>query len=223
MIIAGMIIAGSGEFFSHSRAWGQTAPPAGVITRTLQAELLKTIDASHSRAGDEVTARTITPLDVGGTNLPAGTILRGHITDADTSRITLVFDHVESKKSATVSVGLSLRAVMMPRVGMKSPPKAGSAEEQISPSAQALGSGGSAMRSPGVAASDSSDTIFKGPRSGTQRAPTVETRNGGVIGLPDIHLQVSDDPRAGATFNTEKGHKLRLEKGLQMMFVVSPP
>ena len=55
-------------------------------------------------------------------------------------------------------------------------------------------------------------------RSGPDR---VETRNGGVIGVPGLHLTVNADPKAGAVFQTDKAQKLKLEKGLLLMFVVS--
>jgi len=43
----------------------QTQVPAQP-TVTLQAELLKTIEASHAKVGDEITARTATPLEIAG-------------------------------------------------------------------------------------------------------------------------------------------------------------
>jgi hypothetical protein len=45
--------------------------------------------------------------------------------------------------------------------------------------------------------------------------------NGGVMGLPGVDLKVSADPKAGAAFEVAKNKKLQLEKGLQLMFVVS--
>jgi len=79
------------------------------------------------------------------------------------------------------------------------------------------------LRSPVAAAEDSSDTVFKGPDAAKHGPGPVETRNGGVIGLPGIHLEVSNDPKAGAAFESDPGHKLRLEKGLQLLFVVTRP
>jgi len=70
------------------------------------------------------------------------------------------------------------------------------------------------LRSPQAAVEDSAVTVFKGPSS-------VETGNGGVVGLPGVKLTVSPDPKAGATFQADKDHPLKLEKGLQVMFVVS--
>jgi hypothetical protein len=42
-----------------------------------------------------------------------------------------------------------------------------------------------------------------------------------VIGLPGVQLTVSPDPKAGAAFLVDKDHKLKLDKGLQAIFVVS--
>ena len=45
--------------------------------------------------------------------------------------------------------------------------------------------------------------------------------SGGVMGLPGVDLKVSADPKAGAAFEVAQNNKLQLEKGLQVMFVVS--
>ncbi len=203
-------------------ASGQTAPTSGgaSATLTVQAELLKTVDASHVKVGDEIIARTDTSLELAGAKFPTGSTLLGHITEAEPSKLALVFDHIAVKKNAPVPATFSLRAVMMPH----SPPQ--SAGEQMSPRAE--GSGGTGvdqalqtprgrgdmLRSPEAAAKDSAVTVFQGPRP-------VETGNGGVIGLSGVRLAVSSDPKVGATFQADKDQKLKLEKGLLVMFVVS--
>jgi len=75
------------------------------------------------------------------------------------------------------------------------------------------------MRSADTAARDSVDMPSK--NSGPAAAAPVETRNGRVIKLPGVHLDVSPDPKVGAVFHADKDQKLRLEKGLQLMFVMS--
>jgi hypothetical protein len=210
---------------------GQTvASPASSANPRLQAELLKTIDAAHARVGSDVTARTVTPLEFNGAKFPAGTIVKGHIAKAEPSRLVLVFDHIEAKKSPLMPMGLSLRAIMMP-YPLSSGQSSSDSGQQRSPRAESLGgsranpavdsaSSGNLMRSPAAAAADSVYMPSTGPRP---EGPTVETRNGGVIGLPDVRLEVNSDPKVGAVFQVEQGHKLRLEKGLQLMFVVSAP
>ena len=115
--------------------WGQT-PPATTATPAgpkLQAELLKMIDASHARVGDEVTARTVTPLEFNGSKFPAGAVVKGHVAEAAPNRLLLLFDSIVVKKNAPVALGLSLRAAMMPKSAGQS--------AQISPRAE--GAGGS--------------------------------------------------------------------------------
>jgi hypothetical protein len=221
-VVAVFILAVSALALSAPHAWGQTVPagsgaPAGP---RLQAELLKTLDASHAKVGDEVTARTVTPLEFDGAKFPTGSTVIGHVKQVDPSRLVLVFDHIVVKKNAPAPVGLSLRAVVMPQSQQ-------SIGEQMSPRAEAGGPGSAAnpavqtgqgrgdlLRSPEAAAQDSAVTVFQGPSS-------VETGNGGVVGLPGVQLGVSDDPKVGASFQAAKDQKLRLEKGLQVMFVVS--
>ena len=203
-------------------ARGQAVPAGGGAPAAprLQAELLKTIDASHAKAGDEVTARTVTPLEFDGAKFPAGSTVIGHVKEADPGRLLLVFDHLAVKKNASAAVGLSLRAVVMPQaqpsIGQQMSPRAeaggpGSAEN---PAVQTGQGRGDLLRSPEAAAQDSAVTVFHGPSS-------VETGNGGVVGLPGVQLGVNDDPKVGASFQAAKDQKLRLEKGLQIMFVVS--
>ena len=206
------------------RASGQTLPTGGGVSTalTVQADLLKAIDASHARVADEVTARTGAPLDLGGAKFPVGSTVFGHVTEAEPSRLVLVLDHIAVKKNAPVPATFSLRAVMMPH----SPPQ--STGDQISPRAEGgdrvagldpatvrSPTSSDMLRSPEAAVQDSAVTVFQGPRS-------VETGNGGVIGLPGVHLggeRRSQSRRA--TFQADKNQQLRLEKGLLVIFVVS--
>jgi hypothetical protein len=206
-----------------SRAFGQAQPAAPSTGPKLQAELLKSLDASHAKVGDEVTARTITQLEFTGSKFPAGAVVRGHVAEAAPNRLLLVFDSIVVKKNAPVALGLSLRAAMMPKAAAQS--------AQISPRAEGAGGSngvdqalqtprgrGDMLRSPSAAAKDSTNTVFQGPK----QSEPVMVVNGGVMGLPGIDLKVSPDPKAGAAFEVDKTHTLQLEKGLQVMFVVSP-
>ena len=230
--LATVVVAVTSSLSPGPLSWGQTAPTAGVASTgpRLQAELLNTIDASHARVGDPVTARTVTPLDIDAVKFPSGAMVKGHVAKAEPMLLLLVFDSIEVDKTMPLPVGLSLRAVMMPHPVLT--PQSQPTDAQLSPRAEAGGRGtgvdrgtqtrrGDMLRSPEAAAQDSADTIFEGSRAVPVSPRTVETRNGGVIGLPGVQLLASTDPKAGATFQTEKNHKLKLEKGLQLMFMVS--
>jgi hypothetical protein len=184
-----------------ARSKSDTSTP----TVTLPAELLKTIEANHAKVGDEITARTATALDITGIKFPVGALVQGHITKVEPNLLVMVFNQIAVKKEPPVSLGLSLRAVMMPQA----PPKAMS--QQISPSAEAANSGG-LLRSPTVAAQDSSVSIFDSSQH------PVMAGNGEVVGLSGVKLMVSSDPKAGSAFQSEPAVKLKLEKGLQLMF-----
>lgn len=201
-IVALSVIMGMRSLHAQSQT-----PPGSTIT--LQAELLKTVDAGHAKAGDELTARTITPLEFGGTKFPVGSTVAGHITKAEPNLLIVVFDQLLVKKNPPAPLSFSLRAVMMPQGGA-SPAMA----ERISPSAEAAGSGG-LLRSPQMAAQDSAVSIFDSSQH------PIMAGNGGVIGLSGLKLVVSSDPKIGSAFQTDPDKKLKLEKGLQLMFVVS--
>ena len=185
----------------------QTSTPAGP-TVTLQAELLKPIDAGHVKSGDEVTARTVSAVEVDGTKFPVGATVVGHVTKAEPNLLILVFDQIAVKKNAPVPLSLSLRAVMMPH---ETSPAMG---ERISPTAEA-GPGGGLLRSPQTAAQDSTVSIFDSSQH------PVMAGNGGVIGLSGVRLLISSDPKIGSALQADPDRKLKLDKGLQLMFVVS--
>jgi len=194
-------------------AYPQAAPPAKTqVAKTLQAELTRSLEASKAKVGDVVTAETVTPLELDSMKVPLRTKVIGHVLTAEPNRLVLVFDQIVIKKDQSIPLKFSLRAVMMPQ-------PAASLGDQMSPSA--LGGGG---RYPGSAATNAgnrersptdmtADSVYM-PQAG------AETRSGSVVGLPGVELIVSDDPKTGTTLQTT-GRKLSLEKGLQMMFLVS--
>ncbi len=202
LLVFGFAVAVFGMLPLHAQTAATASP-----TVTLQAELLKPIDASHVKAGDEVTVRTANLLEFGGTKFPVGATVVGHVTKAEPNLVILVFDQIVVKHSAT-PLSLSLRAVMMPQGASQA------MGERMSPSAEALGSGG-LLRSPQTAAQDSAVSVFDGSQH------PVMAGNGGVIGLSGVKLLVSSDPKIGSAFQTDPDKKLKLEKGLQLMFVVS--
>jgi hypothetical protein len=190
------------------------------------------VDAAHAKVGDEVQAKTYTSFEFGSAEIPVGSIVLGRVTEAAPDRLVLLFDRIAIAKGVPVAAGLSLRAVMMMHSAPGSPQNSG----QLSPRAETGGGGtgvdqavqhpgsrGDMLRSPEAAAADSANTVFRGEHPAAQAPQPVETRNGGVIGVPGLHLTVNADSKAGAVFETDKAQKLKLEKGLLLMFVVSEP
>lgn len=195
-------LRGQAQAQAQPQAAQQAAPSAH-----LQAELLKPVDSAKAKAGDEVTARTVMPLALGDKKFPVGSTVIGHVTEIGPGQLGLTFDQIAVKKNPPVPLALSLRAVMMPH---GAPASTG---EEISPSANS-GPGGGLLRSPTMAAQDSSVSIFDGNHP-------VTATNGGVVGMPGVRLLVSADSKMGCVFQSEKGADLKLEKGLQLMFVVT--
>lgn len=202
-----------------------SAPAGAPAALRLQAELLKTVDASRAKAGDEVTAKTVTTLEIAGQKFAPGATLKGHVTEAAPDHLSLVFDSIAVKKNSA-PLGLSLRAVMMPHA-QSTPisPRAdgGGGNTGTDVAIQEPRGRGDMLRSPTAAAEDSSNTVFHEPQAGATQSHQVNATAGDVIGLEDVQLKVSDDPKVGATFLATKHQKLQLQKGLQMMFAVLPP
>ena len=61
-----------------------------------------------------MTARTVMPLEFDEVKFPPGAMIKGHVVQAEPMRLLLVFDSIEVNQSTPLSVGLTLRAVMMP-------------------------------------------------------------------------------------------------------------
>src|SRR5689334_2808539 len=70
-------------------AWSQDVPDSSKSPR-LQAELLKTLEGAHLRPGDEVLARSVTPLEIGGVKFAPGAIVKGRVVEAEPARIVLI-------------------------------------------------------------------------------------------------------------------------------------
>jgi hypothetical protein len=79
-VTLGLFVAGVSAQTPATPASPAASAPTGP---TLQAELLKTIDASHAKAGDEVTARIVAPVEFDGAKYPAGAVVLGHVTEVD--------------------------------------------------------------------------------------------------------------------------------------------
>ena len=100
-VLCGLLVGSFLMVLAANRASGQTAStptpapmpaPAAASANEpsgprLQAELLKTIDASTAKVGDEVTLKTIQPLEFDGAKYPAGATLSGHVTQVDAGHL----------------------------------------------------------------------------------------------------------------------------------------
>ena len=200
-------------------AFAQTSPQS----QTVQVELQKAIKTKNAKVGDEVKARTVTPLVVnGGTVIPVGSTVMGHIvevqpdvTGSDASSLTLAFDSVNIDHGQKLPLKFALLAAMrrgessqqqQPQQQPDNTPPAGQAQPEM----QIL-HGGS------ITPHNTPETLKKMPEK--KENPGVAAQTGSVIGMPGVRLEITDGSDSSSTFHST--HKnLQLDSGMQFILKV---
>lgn len=196
-------------------ALAQSSPQSG----TVQVELQKTIKTKNAKVGDEVKARTVSPLIVNhGTVIPAGSTVVGHIIAAEAdapgtgaSSVTLAFDSVNVEHGQKLLSKFSLLAAMRPGESSQQPaqqqalstPPAGQAQPEM----QVLHGGPQTPH-------NEPETLKKMPNQ--KQNPGVAAQTGSVIGMPNVSLEIND---TGSTFRSPRKN-LQLDSGLQFILKV---
>lgn len=199
-------------------AFAQVSPQS----QTVQVELQKTIKTKSAKVGDEVKARTVTPLIVSGTVIPVGSPVMGHIiaveseaTGSDTSSLTLAFDSVNLEHGQKLPLKFAVLAAMRPGESSQqqqpqqqpdNTPPAGQAQPEM----QIL-HGGS------MTPHNTPETLKKMP--GKKENPGVAAQTGSVIGMPGVTLEIGEANDPSSTFRST--HKnLQLDSGMQLILKV---
>lgn len=191
-------------------------------SQTVQVELQKTIKTKSAKVGEEVKARTVTPLIVGGTVIPVGSNVMGHIiavqpeaSGSDTSSLTLAFDSVNLEHGQKLPLKFVLLAAMRPGESSQqqqpqqqpdNTPPAGQAQPEM----QIL-HGGS------MTPHNTPETLKKMPEK--KENPGVAAQTGSVIGMPGVTLEVTDGSNASSTFRFTRKN-LQLDSGMQLILKV---
>jgi hypothetical protein len=231
LLLVGMCVAqgtqqrGSGSVLqgtsgSASQPNARAAPSASQLQvgTTLQAELLRPVDARRNKAGDEVLAKVTHDVKAGGSVvISKGANVVGRVTevkirskDQETSEVRIVFDRAVLKNGTEIPLVLTLQAI-----GARPVPPGETSEMASGTTTVAPGGllGGIGSTTTG-AASD-----VGGAARSVDLAPTSQ----GVVGLHGLTLsnQTSASVSARGSVIRSNNDNVRLDGGTQMILRIS--
>lgn len=231
--LAFFLLAGSVSVTALAMQPGvQSAQAGAAASSDVQAALKTPIDSRHAKVGQEVTAVTRGDADLGGTRLPKGTTLVGHVTDVAAKggsnangSVSMVFDQARLKNGNSVPVHAVLRGIA-PAADMQ----ASASDDMMTPAGAASTSGGASVRGGGLlggAAGATRGTL--GTVTGTagsvtgaavntvgKTAHTVAgTAAQGLSSVPGISLTAGADAATSGTL-TGAGQNVHLDSGTQL-------
>ena len=181
---------------------------------TVQAELLKAVDAKKAKPGDEVVAKVTQEVKANDkVVLPKGSKVMGKVTQAqgrakgqDESELGLVFDSAVLKDGTQVPISFTIQAVANSSGAMaQAALDAQASSTSISMANNAPGGGmagrpGLGSQAQGAAGAD----LHAGNAASTDHGGQVTSTSRGVIGLPGLTL-------ASGTLITSSTSNVRLE------------
>ena len=181
---------------------------------TVQAELLKAVDAKKAKPGDEVVAKVTQEVKANDkVVLPKGSKVMGKVTQAqgrakgqDESELGLVFDSAVLKDGTQVPISFTIQAVANSSGAMaQAALDAQASSTSISMANNAPGGGmagrpGLGSQAQGAAGAD----LHAGNAASTDHGGQVTSSSRGVIGLPGLTL-------ASGTLITSSTSNVRLE------------
>jgi hypothetical protein len=198
-----------------------TAASAQTSIQHIQAQLGTAVKLKKAKPGDKLKATTVASVTLAnGTAIPSGSLVLGHVLQADASSLTVSFDtaNVDGRK-----IPLNITLVAIAKIGgssgssnakMNSPspddhPLDGRAREAVQAGSDILSNVGHESLSEVNAGAGNSD------------AKMVPAHPGSVIGLPGITLAVDEAPPFASKF-TIATKDMQLPDGIQLMFSVRP-
>lgn len=207
---------------------------------TVQIELTHNIQARNAKAGDVVSARTVTALILPDqVVIPEGSKVIGHVTQASSgmasgnAAIAIEFDKFELKKQQTLRADFSIRSgAMYQRAAQPAAPDDESAELEPRPSTTTAPDPQkpAKMTLGGITNSTKAQSDMAQPSTPSAEQPPVTAQNadnrgdmravahGTLIGMPGVTLRL-DETSGAATFESANP-KLELKSGLQLVLSV---
>jgi hypothetical protein len=198
----------------------------------IPAELTKTIDAKKVKTGDNVEARVTQDLkaDSGQVLVPKNTKLTGRVTEAQAStkeqkdsQIGIKFDHAHEKGGEEIPLPLSIQAIIsqsMLNPGRADAGGANQAQPQQPASANPPTTPGSRTSGMGTEpASQAPSSPNTGNPDSAPSPPRIDAKTQGVLGISNLKLSATADPKVGSVISSEKGN-VKLESGTLMLLKV---
>jgi hypothetical protein len=196
---------------------------------TIQAELVKPVDAKKSKVGDEVIAMTTQNVTAGGkVVIPNGSKLVGRImgvrvqnSEQSTSQVSIAFNRAVLKSGKEIPVALSIQAIG------SSPEVAASTATSATASHRAylVGAVGGTRSTQGAVVTTASHTtgtvVNTADHLGAAANGALPASSQGVIGLPGLSLSSQTTPFATASVVSSQGNNVHLESGTEMILRVN--
>jgi hypothetical protein len=201
---------------------------------TLQAQLVKPVDAKKNKVGDEVIAKTTHDVkSEGHLVVPKGSRLVGHVTDVkqhskdQASQLAIAFDHAILKNGMQMPLALSIQAIGR---GQASAAAMGD-EAMMSGGAMASGgarsSGGGLLggvRSTAGGVVDTAAGTAGGAANSVGSAvggTSLSANSTGVVGLQGLSLSTQTSTSANASVISSQGSNVHLDSGTDMILRVN--
>jgi|SRR5579859_1946091 len=207
---------------------------------TVQAELVKPVDAKKCKVGDEVLAKTTHDVkSEGHVVIPKGSKLVGHVTEVkahskeqSTSELGIAFDHAILKNGAEMPMALGIQAIGRSQASAAAMTDdtmaAGSTGAMGSSGARASGGGGvmGGVRSTaGTAVNTVDNTVGAAANTagaaGGAVSGSLSTNSQGVVGMPGLSLSSQTSTSGNASVISSQGSNVHLDSGTEMILRVN--
>jgi hypothetical protein len=206
---------------------------------TVQAELVKPVDARKNKVGDEVIAKTTQDVkSEGRVVVPKGSKLVGHVTEVKahskeqaTSTLGIAFDHTILRNGTEMPLALSIQAIGRSQASvaaMEADTMASGAGSMGSSTAPASGGGGvlGGVRSTAggvvnTAGSTAGGVVSSAGAAGGAVSGSLSANSQGVVGLPGLSLSSQTTSSANASVISSQGSNVHLDGGTEMILRVN--
>ena len=207
---------------------------------TVQAALVKPVDAKKNKIGDEVVAKTTHDVkSEGHVVIPKGSKLIGHVTEVKahskeqaTSELGIAFDHAILKNGTEMPLPLGIQAIGRSQASAaamaddtmanSSVAGTGSSGARTSGGGGALGgvrsTAGGAVGAVGNTAGAVANTAGS---AGVAVSGSLSASSQGAVGLPGLSLATQTPTSANASMISSQGGNVHLDSGTEMILRVN--
>jgi hypothetical protein len=208
---------------------------------TVQAELVKPLDAHKNKVGDEVVAKTTRDVkSEGHVIVPKGSKLIGHVTevkahskDQATSELGIAFDHAVLKNGTEIPVALGIQAIgrsQASATAMQDEPvmTGGGGSAMGSSSGRPAGGGGmvGGVRSTAggvvnTAGGTAGTAVNTAGAAGGAVSGSLSSTSQGVVGLQGLSLSSDTSTATNASVVSSSSGNVHLDSGTEMVLRVN--
>jgi hypothetical protein len=213
--------------------------PSGPVTRiapgsVIPVSLTKTLDAKKARTGEEVVAKVTQDMksSTGELIFAKDTKVIGHVTEAQArskeqkeSEIGIAFDHAVTKDGRTLTVPMSIQAIVGPQNNNNNDSQSQNSSNAAAPSASPSGGSSRSGMGGSSAANQAAPAAGGGtpsdPQSGGAGRPAINAQTQGVIGISDLTLKSTAANASQGSVMTSERSNVKIESGTMMLLKVS--